>query len=173
MAHTSHILWEPDRLEPFPRIRLGVIKVCADVSHGLVRVSFEVRDAPVDALEHGAQSLVPRVPRHDLPRAPRRVDLADALDRPVVVVPLRREMLPHEEVGRAVVDAVAEPGERLQRDDVEGRVPRGRQPAFRVREHEPHYIGAARCRRVVSTSPSFASSRRAMGTPGRLTFRSC
>ena len=145
VAHTSHVLGKPDRLEPLSRVRFRVVQMRTDVPHGLVRVLFKVPDAAVDALEHGRQPLIGRVARDDLPRAPRGVDLADALDLPVVVVLFGREVLPHEEVGRAVVDAVAELGERLQRHDLEGRrrVARGRQPPFRVGEHEAHHVGPA------------------------------
>ena len=55
-----------------------------------------------------------------MPARPGGVDFADAFDVAVVVVALRGEVLPHEEIGGAVVDGAAESGEGLQRDDVEG-----------------------------------------------------
>lgn len=55
-----------------------------------------------------------------MPARPGGVDLADASDVAVVVVALRSEVLPHEKVGGAAVDGVAESGEGLQRDDVKG-----------------------------------------------------
>lgn len=48
-----------------------------------------------------------------MPAGPRGGDLADAFDGAVVVVALRGEVLPQEEVGGAVVDGVAEVGEGL------------------------------------------------------------
>lgn len=55
-----------------------------------------------------------------MPAGPGGVDLADAFDLVGGVVTFRGEVLPHEEVGRAVVDGGAEVGEGLEGDDVEG-----------------------------------------------------
>lgn len=55
-----------------------------------------------------------------MPARPGGVDFADAFDGAAVVVAFRGEVLPHEEVGCAVVDGFAELGEGLQGGDGEG-----------------------------------------------------
>ena len=83
-----------------------------------------------------------------MPRRPRRIDLADASDIARVVIPLRGEVLPHEEIGCAVVDGGAEGGEGLKRDDDEGFVVfgargargAGLEPMVRVGEDVAHDI---------------------------------
>lgn len=81
--------------------------------------------------------------RDNLPAAPGRVDLADAADLARVVVLLGGEVLPHEEVGGARVDGVAQVLKRVEDDGVgEGLRGGGGQPALLVGEDEAHHIAA-------------------------------
>ena len=142
MAHTSDILWETHSFEPFPRVRLRVIKVCADVFCGLVRMCIKVFDAFINPLEHGCQPLILRVLCNNLPRTPRRVDFPGSLNLPVIIILLGREVFPHEEVGRAIIDAISKFGECLQRNYLERRFARSLEPPFGIGQHKPHDIGS-------------------------------
>ena len=79
-----------------------------------------------------------------MPAGPGRVDFADAFDGAVVVIALGGEVFPHEEVGCAVVDCVAEVGEGLEGDDIKGGggCRGGGKPIMCVGEDETHYVGA-------------------------------
>lgn len=139
-----------NRLQPLPSIRLRVIQMSADVLDSLVLVLVKVLHALVKLLKQVLDSRVELLPflgqrrRSDnLPAAPGRVDLTDAANLTRVVVALGGEVLPHEEVGSARVDGVAEVLKVVENHRVRERCRGGwGEPAVLVSEDEAHDLAA-------------------------------
>lgn len=141
---------EAHRLQPLPGIRLRVPELRRDVLDRLVHIIMEVLHAQVQLFKqrlHAAIDATIRAARKlgrrdDLPAAPGGVNLADPANLARVVVLLGGEVLPHEEVGRARVDGVAEVLKVVEHDIVAVGLAAGGKPAVLVGEDEAHYVAA-------------------------------
>ncbi|KAI6751632.1 hypothetical protein HG531_006328 [Fusarium graminearum] len=148
-ANSLCLCWEPDRLEPLPRIRLCVAKTARDVRHRLLLILVEVLNALVQLAKQilyaTIQTILCQFCRGDnLPAAPGCVDFTDAADLTRVVELLGCEMLPHEEVGLAAVDGVAQVLKVVEDYGIfEGFLCGARgQPALLVGQDEAHHVAA-------------------------------
>ena len=113
--HTPHIFCKLHRLQPLPRILSRIVQLSAYIFDRLLLMFLKVTYPQIQHLEHLFRSLVSDDlgPSNYMPTRPGRVYLADPFDFAVVVVAFRGEVLPHEEVGGAVIDRFAESGEGL------------------------------------------------------------
>lgn len=108
-----------------------------EMSNALVQSAKQVLDPSVEPI------LGQLCRRDNLPATPGGVDLADAADLARVVVLLGGEVLPHEEVGGARVDGIAQVLKGVEDDGVgEGLRVGGGEPALLVGEDEAHDIAA-------------------------------
>lgn len=109
-----------------------------EIGHALIQLLKQILYAGIQP-----SSLIELRRRHNLPAAPGRVNLAHAADLPGVVKLLGRKVLPHEEVGLARVDGVAQLLEGVEDDGVgEGLRAAGGEPAVLVGEDVAHHVAA-------------------------------
>lgn len=111
-----------------------------EISHTLIQLLKQILHAGIQP--SSLSSELRR--RHNLPAAPGRVNLAHAADLPGVVKLLGGKVLPHEEVGLARVDGVAQLLKGVEDDGVgEGLcAAAGGEPADLVGEDVAHHVAA-------------------------------